>query len=427
MTPLAKLLAGDLDDLRRLTLARIRETGFHGVLAWLLDQVELAEKPFAIARAEELLMAAAQFAAWGRARAGLDEFVAFARRFELSEYPAGRSIRVLTMHAAKGLDFDMVVLPDMDSRSFSSQRESSVHLHHGMDGEVHWGLELPSEKVCNLDPVLREAWAQDEAKEYYENLCLAYVATTRAKRALYVLSKRQDAKSNRKDFNRLLHETFGSDGTLLGNAQWHHEIRKQPPATTVDLSMVAGERSPSPAPLRPSEAGLSWINAASLFRETGARVIGSEVHRTLARISWDDEGWPDLANLRPESTALIADFLKTKTAARLFARPSGPYTLWREKAFDVVLDGQWVSGVFDRVVIFRSESGQPRRAVIYDFKTDENDLAETYGEQMGLYRRSLGFLIGLPEQKIASTLIAIRTGSEVPVRLPGALVQMDLL
>ncbi len=140
-----------------------------------------------------------------------------------------------------------------------------------------------------------------------------------------------------------------------------------------------------------------------------------------------DEGLPDLADLRPESAALIADFLKTNTAARLFARPSAPCTLWREKAFDVVLDGQWVSGVFDRVVIFRSESGQPRRAVIYDFKTDENDLAETYGEQMGLYRRSLGFLIGLPEQKIASTLIAIRTGKEIPVRLPGDLVQLDLL
>ncbi len=427
MTPLDKLLANDLDEMRRSTLMRIRETGFHGVLAWLLDQVELKEKPFAIARAEELLMAAAQFDAWWRGRAGLDEFVAFARRFELSEYPAGRSIRVLTMHAAKGLDFDMVVLPDMDSRSFSSQRESSMHLHHGTDGEVHWGLELPSEKVCNLDPVLREAWAQDEAKEYYENLCLAYVATTRAKRALYILSKRQEARSNRKDFNRLLYETFGSGGTVSGNAHWHDEIRKQPPAAAVDISLVAVERPPRSAPLRPSQAGLSWISAASLFGETGARVIGSEVHRTLARISWSEEGLPDLADLRPESAGLIADFLKTNTAARLFARPSAPCTLWREKAFDVALDGQWVSGVFDRVVIFRGESGQPRRAVIYDFKTDENDLAETYGEQMGLYRRSLGFLIGLPEQKIASTLIAIRTGKEIPVRLPGDLVQMDLL
>jgi hypothetical protein len=46
---------------------------------------------------------------------------------------------------------------------------------------------------------------------------------------------------------------------------------------------------------------------------------------------------------------------------------------------------------------------------------------------MSLYRKSLGFLIGLPEQKITSTLIAIRTGEEIPVRSSGDLAQMTLL
>jgi ATP-dependent helicase/nuclease subunit A len=428
MTPLAKLVSGDLEEVRRSTLRKIREAGFHGTLASVLEKLEVEHKPFARARAEELLMAASEFDAAWRGRAGLDEFVAFARDYELSEYPAGKTIRVLTMHAAKGLDFDMVVLPDIDSRSLSSQRDTSVHLHHGPDGQVHWGLELPPEKVCNLDPVLSQAWEQEAAEECYESLCLSYVAITRAKRALYILSRRLGLKSDRKDFNRLLHETFGRGGTASGDPNWHREFQQRPSsAVATEVPLVAGDRRRSFAPLLPSQAGPSWINAASLFGEPSARAMGSEVHRTLARISWADEGLPDLANLPPEAAALIASFLKTNTAARLFARPSEPCSLWREKAFDVALDGQWISGVFDRVVIHRNESGQPLRAAIYDFKTDEGDLAETYGMQMGLYRKSLGFLIGLPEHRIASTLIAIRTGKEIPVRLPGDLVQMDLL
>jgi hypothetical protein len=46
---------------------------------------------------------------------------------------------------------------------------------------------------------------------------------------------------------------------------------------------------------------------------------------------------------------------------------------------------------------------------------------------MSLYRESLGALTGLPADKIASMLILVRTGEELPVRSPGDLVQMNLV
>jgi ATP-dependent exoDNAse (exonuclease V) beta subunit len=428
MTPLAKFVEGDLDEFRGSALARIRETGFHGFLAHWSGKLNIEDKPFAKQRTEELLIAASKFDAAWRGRAGLDEFVSFARSYESSENPAGKTIRVLTMHAAKGLDFDMVVLPDIDTESFSPRRDGSVHLHLGPDGQVQWGLELPPAKVCATDPVLSQAWEKDAAEECYESLCLSYVAVTRAKRGLYILSRKLGPKSDRKDFNRLLHETFGRNGIASGNPTWHKEIATRPAALREDdISLVAGHLQPGPAPLLPSEAGGSLINAAALFGETSARAAGSEVHQALAKISWLDEGLPDLTNLPPGAAVLISDFLKTNAAARLFARPAGRCSLWREKAFDVTLDGQWISGVFDRVVIYRGESGQAQRAAIYDFKTDERDIAKTYSMQMNLYRKSLSLLIGLREDKITSTLIAVRTGEEIPVRPPGELVQMNLL
>ncbi len=429
MTPLAMFVGDDPDLFRRSTLTRIRETGFQGLLAHLVQKMDLAGNPFARARVEELLLAASEFDSVWQGRAGLDEFISFAREFEFSEYPAGQTVRVLTIHAAKGLDFDMVVLPEVDGRSFSARRDHLMHLHHRLDGVVQWGLELPPAKVCAFDPVLSEACEQQIVEESYEGLCLSYVAMTRAKRALYVLARRLRDASHSKDFNRLLHETFGRSEAVFGDPNWHLGARKRQitRGEEATISLDVGDHRLVPAPLLPSQADPARVNAGGFFARAHARSLGSDVHKALAKISWLDEGLPNLPDLSPASAALISAFLRTNTAARLFTRPAGPCSLWREKAFDVVVDGQWISGVFDRVVIYRNEAGQARTAALYDFKTDERAIAENYSLQMSLYRKSLGSLIGLPEDKITSMLILVRTGEELPVRFQGDLVQMNLV
>ena len=416
MTPLAKFLEDDGHEFRSSALTKIREAGFHGLLADWLAKVNIEENSFARGRAEELQKGAADFDATWRGRACLDEFISFARGFVSSEDPAGRTIRVLTIHASKGLDFDMVVLPDIDAPPFPGRRDAPVHLHYGPNGQVKWGLELPPKGICVSDPVLRQAWESDAAKDCYENLCLFYVAVTRAKRGLYLLSRRLGEESDCRDFNRLLHETFPQAGKAAGNATWHEEVeRRAPVAEAPRIMPLAGERSNGLLPLLPSQASASPVNAASFFAKSGALVSGSEVHRALAKIGWIDDGLPDFRDLPVDVALLIADFLRTDTATRLFTRPATPHFLWREKAFDVTLDGQWISGVFDRVIIFRNDAGEARCAAIYDFKTDEGEIAETYRGQMSLYRKSLSFLLGLPEEKITSSLIAVRTGEEIPV------------
>ena len=218
------------------------------------------------------------------------------------------------------------------------------------------------------------------------------------------------------DFNRLLHETFSQFGKMAGNAAWHEGVDRRTPAAEAPLiTPLAGEDRSGLFPLLPSQASASPVNAASFFGKGGALAAGSQVHRALAEISWIDDGLPDFRDFPVDVALLIADFLKTVTATRLFTRPATPHSLWREKAFDVTIEGQWISGVFDRVVIFRNDAGEARRAALYDFKTDQGEVADAYRGQMSLYRRSLAFLIGLPEEKITSSLIAVRTGEAIPV------------
>jgi ATP-dependent helicase/nuclease subunit A len=416
MTPLADLLKDNVHEFRAATLARIRAAGFHGALADWLEKLDIEDKPFARGRAEELLKGAAVFDATRQGRACVDDFVSFARGFVSSEDPAARTIRVLTIHASKGLDFDMVVLPDIDTPWSLSRRDAPLHLHCGPDGRVMWGLDLPSKEICMSDPVLGQAWESDAAEEHYEDLCLFYVAMTRAKQGLYLLSRRLGGGSNSRDFNRLLHETYSRDGKALGDPAWHEKPRRRVTATEVPpIAPLAGKRQDGLSPLLPSRVSAAPVYAASLFGEANALAAGSEVHRALAKISWIDDGLPDFGDLPASVDRLIRDFLKTKTAIRILKRPTTPHSLWRERAFDVMIDGQWISGAFDRVVLYLGDAGEPMRAVIYDFKTSEDEIAGTYREQMNLYRRSLSCLIGLPEDKISSSLIAVRTGEEIPM------------
>ncbi len=416
MTPLTSLIEGDLAKFRAAAFAKIRESGFQGVLADWLRKVSIENHPFAQGRAEELLKGAAAFDEVRQGIACVDEFVSFAREFVSTEDPAEQTIRVLTIHAAKGLDFDMVVLPDIDTSSFGGRREGSVHLHCDAQGQIVWGLELPPKGVCLADPVLRQAWEDDAAEDCYENLCVYYVAMTRAKRGLYVLSRRLSQRSDCRDFNRLMYETYSESGTVSGNPRWHERLRKRAPKMEVPpIETFSGEREVTQHPLRPSQASASSLKAASFFSETSNLATGSAVHGALAKISWIDEGLPQFADLSPDVAVIVANFLETGTAKRLLSRPSTPHLLWREKAFDVLVDGKWVSGVFDRVIIYRNSAGETLQAAIYDFKTNEGGISETYAGQMNLYRQSLGRLVSLPAEKITSSLIAVRTGEEIPV------------
>ncbi len=79
---------------------------------------------------------------------------------------------------------------------------------------------------------------------------------------------------------------------------------------------------------------------------------------------------------------------------------------WREKRFEILLNGEWLSGTFDRVML---ENG---RATILDFKTDKTDTDEAlaariegYRPQLETYREVLARMTGLPHDQIACKLL----------------------
>ena len=100
----------------------------------------------------------------------------------------------------------------------------------------------------------------------------------------------------------------------------------------------------------------------------------------------------------------------------MFARPDGSAEVWCERAFEVVLDGVWQTGVFDRVVVERDAANRPIKAWVIDFKTDRTGgVVGKHTEQLNAYRRVVTVLTGVPLRSVRCTLVLTARAMAVDV------------
>lgn len=449
MTPLGlELQAADLTTpelLTRHVLAQVHAEGFERALMHWLKRLEAhlpADDAFNRERGRQFLAAAGLFDASGSR--DVAEFIQFMERHTVRESESAAVIRVMTVHKSKGLGFDLVILPDLEGTKLDCRRDG-LAVQRASDRAVQWVLDLPGRLFTSQDAVLAEYVRRAEADGCYENISLLYVAMTRAKRAMYLVTKApRDSTSN--NFPRVLAETLGADPKMIrvgrrefegsyaeGEPDWH--LRLTPPAAKASASSglpvidPKGLRRPARlAAHRPSSGHSGELSGAQLFSLEAGRSaeFGTSVHRLLAEVEWMDAHGPERFvrswNERGADEQVIAE------ASRCLRAQPGVWArgerseAWRERAFEIVLDDAWVTGVFDRVVIVRGADGRALAARVYDFKTDrvpaESDAGrgvERHRNQMELYRRVAARLTGLPEQKVEGFLIFTGPGISCPV------------
>ena len=124
---------------------------------------------------------------------------------------AGSQVQVMSMHKAKGLEFDHVFLPGLGKRPRNQDPEL-----------LRWTMNLADDNARLIVAPIREA-GQDEgsiyrylsrlekAKQKYENVRLLYVAATRARKSLH----------------------------LFGHAKYHYEPHDDPSCSPENNSLLA--------------------------------------------------------------------------------------------------------------------------------------------------------------------------------------------
>ncbi len=129
----------------------------------------------------------------------------FVRLLENSKFQKSEPapVRVMTIHQSKGLEFDVVVLPDLDTPIFKAPEAAFTGPAAGEapDRVCVWG----NKALWPLLPTgLRDAFRDTVKRQIADNMSVFYVAVTRAIHSLHMLSKPMSGRNPPKTYAGLL-------------------------------------------------------------------------------------------------------------------------------------------------------------------------------------------------------------------------------
>ncbi len=383
--------------------------------------------------------------------------------------PSTDRVRVMTIHQSKGLQFDRVVLPDLDRRVPARTPHCVVH-RPGATDSIDVVCRYANDKLRLLLPKrLQDVFARYANAQIRDELCVLYVALTRAIRSLHMII----APSNPKEKN-LPRSAAGwiraavTDQQPLDPAKLCQEWGQPPVATAASPIRRPASKPPRrgappitrrpespPAERLPADAAgrRGWeITAPSALEGHGhvrlGQCLSATAHRAMAhgvlihaffeQIEWLEDGTPDEDQLTRLGRRLDADPHHLEVAIREFhaalTRPhvsqllsranyeswlkpdrktAGPLRLEvrREQPLSVRVDDTILSGSIDRLVLLW-EADQPRAAEIIDVKTDQVttpqqriEREEHYAPQIQAYARGLSRMLQLDPERITTRLL----------------------
>ncbi len=328
--------------------------------------------------------------------------------------PEHVSVRVMTVHQSKGLEFDAVVLPELDKSMLKTPQSQVLSFRKDPLEPPARICRSANQTIRSLDPLLEEMYENSQQQLLHEELCVFYVALTRAKHALYLFVQPKSRASL--SYASLLTSALaekGAEGVLFcaGDKEWYSSLDIQEETfvvsdpQTVTLRPVL-ERSRALSRKKPS--ALEGGQTHELTRELQpmshrAALTGTVIHKLFEMVSWLEDGVPSdeelfLAvaslshddHLLTEQITRFRTYIEQEQIAALFSRKGygDNSRLFPEYSFVYRQESHLVTGTIDRLVLFDDESGR-QRAEIIDFKSDLLRGEEQYEEKLSFYQPQL--------------------------------------
>ena len=372
---------------------------------------------------------------------GIDELLSQALAYETAEIPSltgfltwmetddvevkrqaeagGELIRVMTVHGAKGLEAEIVILPEC--ADYSPPQLGQIEVHP--TGPALWKMRQEE------SPVLLASLREDRAeREAAERLRLLYVAMTRARCWLVAAGAGKVTKET--TWHRLIaagvatldHEELECGILRHSHGVWPAALRRDIPRAALP-TLPDWTARPVPEPLRaapvlsPSDLGGPKALPGEADSDVeDAKRRGSALHLLLERLpGLDPATWPAHAEAliadpdqRPAVLAEVRAVLTHPDLAALF----GPDSL-AEVAVAAPWRGRTLAGSIDRLIL------SPGRVLIVDYKSNTviPDRAEAVPEgilrQLGAYAHMVAQIY--PDRGIETAILWTRAPRLMPV------------
>ena len=354
----------------------------------------------------------------------LPDWVAALEQLAVRETAAAGSIHVMTLHKAKGLGFDVVFLPDLDS---SVGGPDDILVRRDEQGCATGCLSYPPKWLQSWERTLGDCAAAQQADQDLEALCVLYVALTRAKEATFVIlnqEKPRKASAAREWILSAVASSGEAPSKLpaeipwgAGELRWENGSRDfcadqpdiklaiEPARPAIQLSVPIARRRRR----KPSDAGHDvFAQTSTAATQSGGQEFGTAVHQVFEQIEW----WTPGQSLEgdKDAVALVRKCLAVPELRALFARETRHDEALRELPVEFMEQDSWWSGIIDRLVLRRDAGGGLRRAVLIDFKTDRVETAailrDRYSEQLTIYRRAIANALKLGGDQVEAILLS---------------------
>jgi ATP-dependent exoDNAse (exonuclease V) beta subunit len=446
---------------------RIAVSGFQSVLASLVLALEPHVDRIQFTRLEHLLVFADAFTFSLNSR--LDEFIEAVENERFSDPEAAR-VRVMTIHQSKGLEFDAVILPTLES-TLAPRAPTYAVTRNPATQEITEVYMYRSAQIQQLLPShYRDACKSTIAESVNESLCVLYVALTRAARALYLIGPCQPKAPKSPPLTSagiiqlaVLGEYSQAPNTVVyanGSPTWFDQLPVYDPEsskTNATLPVPLANESPTEStPL--TNASPSSLEGGDRFMLSGvlrassaaALLFGTQLHFFLEQIYWAQGPYWEVAkdrfaekygNVSPELQSHLAMFLEDAPLSAIlntdfyFDELTSPlnglagaspdetqFTVHNEYPICASVDGNLLRGFIDRLVVMQVNE----RIVavdICDYKTDrvDDDTRELkasvahYRPQVTAYRKAIAQMFALQPSQIGARLIFTHPGVQVAV------------
>ncbi|NHB76623.1 double-strand break repair helicase AddA [Rhodobacter calidifons] len=368
---------------------------------------------------------------------GIDELLSQALAYETAEVPsltgfltwmetddvevkrqaegAGDLIRVMTVHGAKGLEAEIVILPEC--ADYSPPQRGQIEVHP--TGPALWKMKEGE------SPALLTSLRQDRAeREAAERLRLLYVAMTRARCWLVAAGAgkvTQDTTWHRliaAGVSALDHEELEGGILRHSHGAWPAPLRRDPPQVALP-ALPDWTTRPAAEPLRPAPVlspsdlgGPKALPAESARDAEGAKRRGTALHLLLERLpGLDPATWPAHAEAliaEPAQCQAVLDEARAVLTHPDLVALFGPDSL-AEVAVAAPWRGRILAGSVDRLILSAD------RALIVDYKSNAviPDRAEAVPEgilrQLGAYAHMVGQIYS--DRRIETAILWTRAPS----------------